>query len=176
MTGFGKLAIAAAAAISLAAAPMAASAAPDNEDIARTLAGLAILGIVAKAASDRKERRSSVSRDSNVDYGRIEDDQYYDRFDDRRVIRGEIDRGDYRRGPKDARGYKRAALPERCLLNVDTGRRDFLAYGSRCLQRNYKFARKLPQDCEWQVRTDRGIRNVYDARCLRRDGWRVAGR
>lgn len=180
MTRFGKLAIAATTAISLAAAPISASAAPDGEDIARTLAGLAILGIVAKAASDRKDRRARVSRESNIDYGRIEDDRYdrhdrYDRYDGRRIIRGDIERDGFRRGPKDERGYKRAALPERCLLTVDTGRREFLAYGSRCLERNYKFTRKLPRDCQWQVRTDRGIRSVYGARCLRRDGWRVAG-
>lgn len=183
MNRFAKLMIAATTALSLAATPMTASAEPDGEDIARALAGLAILGIVAKAASDRNDRRDRerVTRNRELDFGRIEDD--YDRFDrydrhgrydrdGRRVIRGDIDR----HGPKAGRGYKRAELPNRCLFTVDTGRREFLAYGSRCLDRHYKFANKLPRDCRWQVRTNRGTRTVYGARCLRRDGWRVAGR
>ena len=174
MTRFKKLAIAATTAISLAATPMTVSAAPDNEDVLRTLAGLAVLGIVAKAASDRKERRARARSQSNVDYGSIDDDPYYDRYNGGRVIRGDIDRG--RHGPEERARLQAGRFARAVPVGCRYRRRDFLAYGRRCLNRNYKHARKLPQDCQWQVRTDRGIRTVYGARCLRRDGWRVAGR
>jgi hypothetical protein len=49
-------------------------------------------------------------------------------------------------------------------------------YARHCLKRNYAFTNKLPQACEIQVRTNRGLRTVYGRRCLARDGWQVAGR
>lgn len=172
MNRFAKLALSAATAIGLATAPIAASAEPGGQDIARALAGIAVLGIIANASRDDDRK---VSRDA-TDYSRIDSDWKRHRdWDERnRVIRGDIHRNG--RIKDDPRGYKRAALPNQCLLTVDTGRRNFLAYGERCLERNYKHARKLPQSCEWQVRTNRGRQNVYGARCLAQDGWRVASR
>jgi hypothetical protein len=180
MNRFAKLALTAATAIGLATAPITASAEPGGQDIARVLAGLAVLGIIANASRDRDR---NVSRGA-TDYSRIESDwnrnrewddgRHRDWDDGGRVIRGDIDR--YGRQKGDHRGYKRAALPDQCLLTVDTGRRNFLAYGERCLERSYKHASKLPRSCEWQVRTNRGVRTVYGARCLANDGWRVASR
>ena len=73
-------------------------------------------------------------------------------------------------------GIKKRPLPDRCLRWVNTGRGDRLAYGARCLNRNYRHASKLPRRCETLIRTNRGYRAVYGARCLARDGWRVARR
>lgn len=170
MTRFANLAVSAATALSIALAPAQANAAPDGEDIARGLAGLLVLGIVAKAASDRNDRRTrsrTVTNNRNV--------YEFDSIDNRnrRIIEGDLRRID---GPKRGRGYKKARLPDRCLRIVDTGRRDRLVYGSRCLNRSFKHASKLPDRCERLVRTRRGLRTVYAARCLARDGWRVARR
>lgn len=169
MTRFARFLVAGLAALNIALAPTVASARPDGEDIAKTLAGLAVLGIIATAVDKRKDRRrEAVTSDDRTHYGS---------FDDRRgtrIIDGTISRpGD--RGPKAGRGYKQTQLPDRCLREVDTARGDRLVYGARCLNRNYKHASKLPERCERYVRTDRGLRTVYGARCLARDGWRVAG-
>lgn len=161
----------AAAGIAFAPAPAAA----DGDDIAKIIAGIAVAGIIAKAIDDRKDRKRAKRAATATEFprfGSIEDR-------DRRIIDGRIrryDEDDFRHGPKPGRGYKQLALPERCLLTVETARGDRLAYGARCLDRRYKFANKLPSSCETVVRTPRGFREVYGARCLRRDGWRVAGR
>lgn len=186
MTRFATLtAIFAAAGIAL--APLPAAAAPDGEDIAKIIAGIAVAGIVAKAIDDRNDRKVTTRSSTVTEFGRFgtsedryRDDRYRDgrSYDGRRVIDGTIRpyREDDRRGPKDKRGYKQQALPDRCLLQIDTDRGSRLAYGARCLQQNYRHANKLPQSCETVVRTPRGFRTVYGARCLSRDGWRVAGR
>ena len=170
MTRLSTLTAAALAAVGIAFTP--APAAADGEDIAKIIAGLAVAGIIAKAIDDRKDRRTRVTT-----YGR--DGAYADSYSDRRrVIDGKVyryHRGD-KRGPKAGRGYKKHALPDRCLLWVETSRGKRLAYGQRCLNRHYKFANKLPERCETVIRTNRGFRPVFGARCLRRDGWRVASR
>ena len=170
MKSLSTMTAAALAAVGIAFTPAPASA--DGEDIAKIIAGLAVAGIIAKAIDDRNDRGSAIK--SHGDVLRY-DDRYTDR---RRVIDGKVYRyhRDDRRGPKAGRGYKKHALPDRCLLWVETSRGKRLAYGQRCLNRHYKFANKLPERCETVIRTNRGFRPVFGARCLRRDGWRVAGR
>lgn len=171
MNRFSKLTLSATTALGLALAPLPASAEPGGQDIARALAGLAVLGIIANASSDRKDRRRTSTINQNNSYhslGSIDDRR------NTRIIDGEL------RGPqhsiKRKQGFKKARLPDRCLRTVDTARRDRLVYVSRCLNRSYKFARKLPQSCERFVRTNRGLLSVYASRCLARDGWKVARR
>lgn len=167
----------AAAGIAFAPGPAAAA---DGDDIAKIIAGIAVAGIIAKTIDDRNDRKKSRAAAAEFPrFGRGDDSYRDDRFHDgRRVIEGTIRpyREDQKKGPKANRGYKKLALPERCLVTVDTARGSRLAYGSRCLERRYKFASKLPASCETVVRTPRGFRTVYGARCLRRDGWRVVSR
>ena len=169
MTRFSSLALSAATALGLAVTP--APAAADGDDIARVLAGLAVIGIIAKVADDRRDRRKAASQDSI--YPR------YGTVDNRRGIR--TTDGELRRlgNPKQnrARGYKKRPLPDNCLRVIDSNRgRDRLVYVRRCLNRSYKFASKLPNHCQQVIRTYRGTRTVYGSRCLARDGWRVARR
>ncbi len=175
MTSIAKLAVTAATALGIAISPVPAAA--DGEDVAKVLAGIAILGILAKAADDRKDRRAAETvkvHDAwpeRTRFGSI--DQPYDG----RTVRGELRRPDEARRGKVTGYKKKNPLPDRCLLVLDADRgRDRLVYGQRCLERSYKFARKLPEHCQTLVRTDRGRRVVYGARCLARDGWRVARR
>ncbi len=164
MLRFTKLALTGVTALGLAMTPVSASA---NEDLAKVLAGLAILGITAKIIDDRNDRRrkstSTVSRFDTIEGGR-------------RVIDGDLRRLDRDRGVRSPRGARKTPLPDRCLRILDTSRGDRLVYGERCLNRNYAFANKLPDRCERLVRTDRGLRTVYGSRCLARDGWKVARR
>lgn len=173
--------LSAATALSLAIAP--APAAADGEDVAKVLAGVAVLGILARAAENRKDREreaEAVSSDIRLgsDDWRYGGSGYYDDRRSNRVIEGDLRPYGRDRWQGRETGFKKNnPLPDRCLLVLDTGRdRDRLVYGSRCLDRSYKFANKLPQSCERLVRTDRGVREVYGARCLARDGWKVAGR
>lgn len=171
MTRLAKLALSGLTALSLSLAPMPASAGPDGEDIAKALAGLAVLGLIANSANDRKKKRRAAAAQTVTDpYGSIENGL------PSRVIEGEIRRPG-QPGHTDNYWQNRArdvALPDQCLRVVRTVRGGRNAYGKRCLQRNYRHYMKLPRDCRLQVRTDNGIRHVYGARCLRRDGWQVA--
>lgn len=168
MTRFTNIALSAATALGIALAPVPAAAGPDGEDIAKALAGLAVLGIVAKVASDRDKRRDRAATQSAPQYGTVDDHN-------RRIIDGNFRSIDEPVRNKK-RGFKKAKLPDRCLRVVETRRSDRYVYGNRCLNRHYKFASKLPERCVRYVRTDRGLREVYAARCLARDGWRVAQR
>ena len=141
----------------------------DGDDLARALAGIVAVGIIAKAIDSRSDRSRETARAGRL--GSIEQTYYYNG----RVIDGEI--RDYKASrPKATRGYKKLPLPKSCLRWIETRRGDRLAYGSQCLDRRFKHAKKLPDHCETAVRTSRGFRTVYGATCLGRDGWVVARR
>lgn len=65
----------------------------------------------------------------------------------------------------------RKIVPVACLR--ENGYRDGPAryFGKRCLQNNMRNANRLPSYCQSYVWGRNGQRTVYDARCLRRDGW-----
>jgi hypothetical protein len=175
MKRIASLTASALAAISLSLTPGTASA--DTDDLAKIIAGIAVVGIIAKAIDNRNDRKNNVYRDDAIGagrLGRIDDGVRYDRYG-RPIYDGRRDR-DNHKGPKDRRGYKKQALPRQCLSVIETPRGDRQVYSAQCLNRNYRFADKLPESCETVVRTSRGYRTVYGVRCLARDGWRVAGR
>lgn len=124
-----------------------ASAAPDAQDIALTLLGLAVIGAVA---NDMKNDRGEVSRSS----GSRNDDRYWDngRRDDRRRLE---------------------RLPARCEIEVRTRRGWTEAFGERCLEREGIRVNRLPNRCEFQARTARGRATVYGSECLQDAGYRV---
>lgn len=163
---FTQLALSGATALSLTLTPMSASAAPDGEDIAKTLAGLAVLGVIASIASDRNKSRSSRTTTTADTYGSIDGPK------GRRVIDGDISRPNNSSDPK--RKYKRVRLPDNCVRILRTSNGDRTVYGQRCLNRNYMFASQLPERCERQVRTNGRVRTVYLGQCLDRRGWKVA--
>ena len=166
MKRISSIALSAVTALGIAVSP--APAAADSNDIAKVLAGLAVLGIVAKVADDRRDRRKAAAAASTPYYGSIDHDG--------RIIDGELRRIDEPRAGK-VRGYKKRPLPDRCLRVLENNRgRDRLVYANRCLNRNYQFASKLPEHCKRVIRTHRGDRVVFASRCLSRDGWRVARR
>lgn len=145
-----------------------AAARADGDDIAKAIAGIAAVAIIARAI-DRRNDRDNLTTIGSRRLGSV------DRYDGRRGTDRTIHRYD-RRGPKAGRGYKKHPLPRACLRVFETRRGDRLAYGARCVNRNYKFASRLPERCETVLRTRRGFRTVYGSRCLRRNGWKVARR
>ncbi len=174
MTRFAKIALSGLTALSLTLSPLPAAAAPDGEDILKTLAGLAVLGIIANEINDRDRNRSTTTTTTNKatnvhnPYGSI------DGHRSPRVVEGQIRRDNGNNNRRN--GVRRARLPDRCQLIVSTARGNRLVYGQRCLNRNYIYAEQLPDRCRVTVRTQNRNRSAYGARCLARDGWRVAGR
>ncbi|MEY8839332.1 hypothetical protein AB9K41_09920 [Cribrihabitans sp. XS_ASV171] len=135
----------------LSAAPARAA---DPHDILGGIAALAIIGAAINHYDKKRDRERSyqppVTRNQPV----------YDRHHDRPA----------RQLPERVRRYN---LPSECLRQFDSlGRRPVL--GSRCLERNYRWAHKLPRGCEVAVREGRGHRRAYDMRCLRQQGYRVS--
>jgi len=58
---------------------------------------------------------------------------------------------------------------------VETRRGEVRGLGRRCLMRNYSGFNALPHECAMKVRAYNGNRRViYDRRCLRQYGYRVA--
>lgn len=170
MTRFAKFALSGLTALSLTAAPLPATAAPDGEDVVKALAGLAVLGIIANQINERDNKRKSTAAKSRV----YDPYRSIDRQPRNRVIDGTIRRPNEH---KDVvRGARRTRLPDQCLRIVETAKRDRLVYGKRCLNRNFVHANQLPERCKLIVRNGNRTRSVYGARCLSRDGWRVAGR
>lgn len=163
MSRFVKLTLSGITAISLSLTPSSLSAAPDGEDVAKVLAGIAVLGIIASATRDRNKNRKTVTtpRVTNQ-FGSIE------RSGNTRVIDGNI------RFPSNSRqGIRRTALPERCVRIVSTAKGERIVYGARCLRREYVHTAKLPNRCKFNVRSGSRTHPVYGSYCLRRDGWQV---
>jgi len=173
MTRLKSFTAAALTAFSIALTP--APAAADNNDIAKVLGGLVVLGIIAKTVDDRRDRqqaaRAQAQRNTNT-WGSIDNRR------SNRVIDGEVRRIDPNRATRQGNQafFRDQPLPDRCLRLVDTDRRDRLAYSKRCLTNRYEFSAQLPGFCQRDIRTSSGLRTVYGARCLARDGWRVASR
>jgi hypothetical protein len=69
----------------------------------------------------------------------------------------------------------RKTLPAQCVREVKARHGNTRrVLGSRCLERNYRFANQLPRNCARQIETYRGWRWVYGARCLRQNGYEIA--
>lgn len=132
-------------------APAPARAADD--DVARTLAvilGLAVLG-------------AAIAHDDDRDRDRVT------RYDNYRPRPGIAPR------PLPHR-VQRKVLPQECLRSFRTRDGRARMFTKRCLERNYRYTKSLPRDCRVRVKTDRGTRHGYGARCLNRRGYTIARR
>jgi hypothetical protein len=72
---------------------------------------------------------------------------------------------------------RRNILPQKCFrvfTNNKGGRMP--AFGHRCLQNSYAYANALPHRCLRNAKTNRGLRPVYGARCLRQEGYQLSRR
>jgi|GEM_PF-1498425 len=66
-------------------------------------------------------------------------------------------------------------LPESCFRKFRTWDGVVRGYASRCMSNNAPHL-DLPRTCKTRVSTDRGMRKIYRARCLRQHGYDVARR
>lgn len=172
MNRFATLAATAMTALGVALAPLPAAADANSDDLARLILGITAVGVAAKLTENRNEKNQVTRTATN--FGRLGSADRYDY--DGRVIDGRIE--PWRDGgPKAGRGYKKNPLPQVCLRNLATGRRDRAVYSAQCLRETFRFANKLPNQCALRVEGPRGRRTaVYDASCLARDGWVVTTR
>lgn len=137
------------AAVSIAVTSIGASPArADEEDVARALAAILGVAVIAKVIKDRKDDREVSRRRPGV----VEP----------RPLPRRVDRG------------KRKLLPQRCFRNFDSRRGVYRGFGERCLHRHFRYANRLPESCLIRVRGNRGPRFAYEARCMRNHGYRLA--
>ncbi len=74
------------------------------------------------------------------------------------------------------RRVSRAILPGECLRRFNTDRGPWKIYTQRCMKRNFDQVQNLPRACERVIRTDRGRRVGWGAKCLHERGYRVSRR
>lgn len=125
-----------------------ASAAPDGEDYAKVLLGLAAVGIIANALQNERESEAATTR----------------RWNDPTPPRGHGHQGHWRE------------LPAQCEFAVRTRRGWTEVFGKRCLEREGVRVNRLPDRCEFRIRTENGRRTVYGADCLEDYGYTVEAR
>lgn len=140
--------------IALAATSVTATPARADEDVAKVIAGLALLGIIASASKkDRRHDPAPVARRGHKDPAPV-----------------------IRRSPrhKDVSRDRRRAVkiaPRQCLRNQWTHRGERNVYSARCLQQSVRA--NLPQSCLREARGTKGPRYFYTQRCLKGHGWRL---
>lgn len=66
-------------------------------------------------------------------------------------------------------------LPQHCFRKFYTRDGVVRGFASRCVSNNAPHL-DLPRECKTRVSTDRGTRKIYRSRCLKRFGYKVAGR
>lgn len=134
----------------------AAPARADSDDVGRALAaivGLAIVGAAIKDARDDRKAKPVVRHKQNGWQGRYIEAQ-----------------------PLPKR-VNRKLLPQRCFRTFSNRRGNAVpAFGYRCLSNNYPFINSLPRQCLREAYGQRGVRTVFGARCLRKQGYQLARR
>ncbi|MCM2563705.1 hypothetical protein M8756_16360 [Lutimaribacter sp. EGI FJ00015] len=131
----------------------------DGEDIAKALAGIAALAIIAKTIENRNDRRheAEVSRQGTwPKHGHVT--------------------GPIRPRPLPDHVRKASLLPRECLVNVRSRHRDYRAFSGRCLADHRITARNLPNACmvETRGRGHRYNQIYFRESCLRDRGYRTA--
>lgn len=166
MTRITKIAMSGFTALALAVTPMQVQAAPDAADIAKTIAGIAIIGAIANASNNRTSSNPSPVQSLAT--------RHRNSIEGTRIIDGRLDRNPAR-SDRVRHRILATPIPARCERFLTTNRGTRSVYAARCLSRHYAYADRLPENCKLKVRTgnDR-IRSVYGARCLRRNGWQLA--
>lgn len=157
-----KTIIAGLAALSLTFTPVQGAAEGlSDRQVGQLIFGLVAAGIIAKALSDSNRRGTAAT------------------VPDRHVTPNPLPRNHVAplrqqqptgRNPENGR---RAALPAACLSRHDTQRGVQRIFGAHCLERNYRNARSLPQQCAIRLRTYEGPREGYAPACLRDYGYQI---
>lgn len=136
---------------------LSAAPARADEDVAKVLAGLAMLAIIGKAISDSRDDGSHVHRRAHPQpappIGRPGRHPVHPRP-----------------LPPQVRRYD---LPAQCLRRFEGYRGDMPLLGRGCLRQRYAFADSLPYACQIQIRRHGQVRTGYELPCLRERGYRL---
>ena len=132
-----------------------------NDDVAKALAGLALIAIVGAALSDNNGRAQV----------QVTPPQTYPNR--REGVRGH---DDHRRGNWGHNARRVAPLPEACSIELSRHGETRELYNSRCLRRTYANFDALPSDCQTTYRQNGHTRNGFNASCLRQYGFRTERR
>lgn len=149
------------ASASIALSPIAATPArAANDDLAKILGGLALLGVVGAVIESKRKDPPPVTRAPSHPVtppraGRDESQRAEERERDRRHGRAE-------------------QLPGQCRVLVPTRQGTTVLYDRPCLESRMRRADRLPRQCLAWSAGRRGGPGHYDAACLRRAGWSEA--
>ncbi|NRB16344.1 MAG: hypothetical protein HRU33_01880 [Rhodobacteraceae bacterium] len=139
-------------AASIAITGFSAAPARAGDDVAKLLAGLAVLGILGVAINKDRHQRSTVTR--------------------RAVVPAPV----YQRPRPLPPRVTRYDLPEKCLRYFPAFRDGRALLGRKCLRKNYRHVKALPQQCRVTVGNGSRNKSAYKPRCLRRNGYRIVRR
>lgn len=131
----------------------------DGNDLAKAIAGIAAVAIIAKALDDErkdKARRHAPAKKHSVKPTRHSHGYVAPRPLPQRVARKQ--------------------LPGHCMVRVETRRGVQRAFAGQCLQRSYRHADRLPRACAMPTRGRGHNRTFYEAGCLRSYGYSMARR
>ncbi|NIZ62597.1 hypothetical protein DL239_16620 [Sedimentitalea sp. CY04] len=140
-------------ATSIAITGLSAAPARADDDVAKLLAGLAVLGVLGVAINKERRKNRTVTRT------RVDPTPSYPTP---RPLPPQVTRYD---------------LPKECLRYVPEFRDGRNLVGQRCLRKNYRHSVKsLPQQCRVTFWNGRQHKNAFKPRCLRRNGYRMVRR
>lgn len=154
--------------------------AASEEDIARLLAGAATIFIIGKAIQnarddddddDKKDRKPRVTEHTPTPTYHF--DRPYKKGHSSRPPVVYHQKPLPKVVPRDVRSRHQAALPARCVRQIEGGRVQRVVMG-RCLERNDVNLRTLPKACRMTVETRRGATRAYALPCLRHRGYTLA--
>ncbi|APO87918.1 hypothetical protein [Marivivens sp. JLT3646] len=128
-----------------------------NDDVAKALAGLAMIAIVGAALSDNNGRAQVQVTPPQTYPNRREGARGHD---------------DHRRDNWGHNARRVSPLPEACSIELNRRGETRELYNSRCLRRTYANFDALPSDCQTTYRRNGHTRNGYNASCLRQYGFR----
>ncbi len=144
------IALICAAALAVTAISLPAQARADQEDVAKVIAGLAVLAILGAALND-------------TDDGPVTG-----------PVTGHAHPQKPHLQPRPLpRNVTRYDLPGQCLKTVRKGRQDHRILGRHCLEQNYRLTQSLPKACKVQIYGNKGLRKGYKPNCLRQHGYHL---
>jgi hypothetical protein len=139
-------------ATSIAITGFSAAPARAGDDVAKLLAGLAVLGVLGVAISKERRKNRTVSRNT-VEPAPVHTQP--------RPLPPRIARYD---------------LPGKCLRYFPAFRDGRNLVGQKCLRNNYRHVNALPQQCRVTFWNGRRHKSAFKPRCLRRNGYRIVQR
>ncbi|MEM1006103.1 MAG: hypothetical protein AAF496_02155 [Pseudomonadota bacterium] len=147
------IALIVATAITITGVSVSQARAADTGDILGGLAAIAIIGAAVNHYNKEKRKdREAAARQNTPVY-----------------TAPQINRHKVKPLPRRVARYD---LPQRCLRTHEGyGQRPVL--GTQCLDRHYKHANSLPEQCKIGFWNGKKIRRAYEPACLRQQGYRV---